>query len=80
VLWTVLREGVGLIVLGLAIGLPAVKFTARGLSALLYGVEPSGAGMVLTSAAILSGVAILAGLFPALRAARVNPLLALRHE
>jgi ABC-type antimicrobial peptide transport system permease subunit len=46
----------------------------------LYGVTPTDAATVAAAVFSLAAVAGLAGLIPALRAARVNPVIALRYE
>jgi putative ABC transport system permease protein len=73
------RRGMRLALLGLAIGLGIAALTTRLLAAQLYGVSP----VDLTSyAAVALGVtmaALLSSLVPAQRAARVDPLVALKH-
>ncbi|MGD0365456.1 MAG: ABC transporter permease [Bryobacteraceae bacterium] len=78
--WMVLRDGLLLIALGAAIGLP-VSFAAVRLSAsLLYGIKPNDPlAFGLTVAALLASGA-LAAFIPARRAASVEPVEALRHE
>ena len=76
----ILSEGLRLVALGLAIGLAGAFALTRSLSSLLYGV---GAGDPLTFtgvAAVLALVALAACAVPALRAMRVDPMLALREE
>jgi predicted permease len=80
VLWTVLSEALVLIALGLAVGLPAVFFASRSISALLYGIEPNDPLTLAATIGILTSVAVFAALWPAWRASRVNPVTALRHE
>jgi predicted permease len=80
VLWTVLREALTLIALGLAAGVPVVIFASHSIAALLYGIEPNDPFTLLTTIGILSSVAAFAALWPAWRASRVNPVAALRHE
>jgi predicted permease len=80
VLWTVLSEALMLIALGLAVGLPAVFFASRSISALLYGIEPNDPLTLAATIGILTSVAVFAALSPAWRASRVNPVTALRHE
>ena len=80
VLRLVFLQGGRLVVLGLAGGLAGAALLSRFLAALLFGV---GAHDPLTFAAIallLAGVAALACLLPALRATRVDPIVALRNE
>ena len=76
----VMRAGFILVGIGLAVGLTAAAGTARLIQTLLFEVQPldpliySGVTVVFTS------VAMLACLFPSLRAARIDPLLALRSK
>jgi predicted permease len=80
VLWLVLRQVVVLTVGGLAIGVPAAAVAARAAGAMLYGVTPADPWSISLGAAILFVVALAAGFIPAHRAARLNPLIALRRE
>jgi predicted permease len=80
VLWTMLREALTLIGLGLAVGLPIVILLSRFISALLYGLGPNDPATLAATMLILTGVAVIAAGWPALRAARVSPLAALRHD
>ena len=80
VLWTVLREALVLIVLGLAVGLPAVIFAARSVVPMLYGVPPDDPLALAMTMLILAGVGAFAAAWPAWRASRVSPVAALRHE
>jgi predicted permease len=76
----VLRQGLAVVVLGVAIGLTAAYFLAGLLAAVLYGVEPRNAEIFAGVPVVLAIVALAAVSFPAYRASRVNPLQALRHE
>lgn len=80
VLWAILKEALVLIALGLAAGVPLVVFVSRSIAALLYGIQPNDPVTLLSTIAILAGVAVFAALWPAWRASRVNPVAALRHE
>jgi predicted lysophospholipase L1 biosynthesis ABC-type transport system permease subunit len=80
VLGLVVRQGAGLAVVGIAVGLLAAFGVGRVLGSLLYGVRPSDP-LILGGVALLLGfVALGASYLPARRAARVDPLLALRSE
>jgi ABC-type lipoprotein release transport system permease subunit len=80
VAWAVLREVVGLLLLGLVIGIPAARFLSGFAGDLLFGVKPADATTYLTAAILLAAVALAAGAIPALRATRVDPMTALRYE
>jgi len=80
VLGAVLKEVLGLIALGLAVGVPGVFFGARAVTTLLYEVPPNDPATFLGAALVLVTSGIAAGFVPAWRAARVDPVLALRHE
>jgi predicted permease len=80
VLWTVLREALALIALGLAVGVPAVIVGSRSIAALLYGIQPNDPPTLAATIVILTSVAVFAALWPAWRASRVNPVAALRQE
>ncbi len=76
----VLREAMALAALGVAIGIGAALALTRVMKALLFGVGATAPGLYAASAAILLAIAALAAVLPALRAARVQPVVALRHE
>ena len=64
----------------IALGLLGAMAVAGGLSALLFGVQPLDPATFLLTAALLAVVAVAAAAVPALRAARVDPAIALRDE
>ena len=66
--------------LGLLTGLAGAGVLGRALQAFLIGVEALDAATLLFVGALLTGVALVASLVPAHRAARVDPLAALRYE
>jgi predicted permease len=80
VLSAVLRESLTVVGLGLAAGVVAVLGAARVLVALLFGVSGTDLPTILAALAVLTAIAVLAGAAPAWRAARVDPMVALRHE
>jgi len=80
VLWLMLRQVIGITIAGLAIGIPAALASARVVRASLYGVEPTDVASIAAAAAVMIVAALTAALFPALRATRLDPLIALRQQ
>ncbi len=80
VLWLVLHETIGLALIGLAVGVPAALALGRFVIGLLYGIAPTDAATLTAAALLMTAIALLAGLLPARRAMRVDPIVALRYE
>jgi len=80
VAWLVLREIVRISAAGLGIGLVAAFGLGKLIESQLFGVKASNPLVFLTSAVLLSVVALLAGWLPARKAASVDPMVALRYE
>jgi putative ABC transport system permease protein len=80
VLSLVLRHGMRLAAFGFAGGLVAALVAGRLLSSLLHEVHPSDPAIILLTGCALAFVALAACYIPARRAARVNPIVALRHD
>jgi predicted permease len=76
----VLRQGTTLALVGLTLGLLGALVLSRVLSSLLYGVGARDPLTFVTAALLLGAVALLATYLPAGRAARVDPMKALRQE
>jgi putative ABC transport system permease protein len=76
----VLRDGLELAGLGLLLGLLAALGLARFLRSTLYEVSPFDLVSFVAVALVLVGVGLLACWLPARRAARIDPMVALRHE
>lgn len=74
VLALVLRQGMGMAVLGTAIGLIVAGWATRGLAGILVGVAPRDPATFAVIALILLGVSAVACLIPARRATRVDPV------
>ena len=80
VLWLVLREALTLVLVGLVIGLMASFAATKTTSTLLFGLKPNDPLTIALATLLLITVAALAGYLPARRAARVDPMTALRDE
>jgi predicted permease len=80
VIWLVMKEVLLLLAIGLAIGVPAALGLGRYVSSQLYGIQGHDPWVAVTTMLLLTIVSAAAGLIPARRASRINPILALRHE
>jgi putative ABC transport system permease protein len=80
VLRMVVGQGLKLTVIGVAIGIGGALALTRFLSSILYGVTPSDPLTFIAVSLILIAVALLACYIPARRAAKVDPMVALRYE
>jgi predicted permease len=76
----VLREGMALTLAGLFVGLLLGLVAARLIGSLLYGVRPVDPASIIVTVALLGAASLLASYIPARRAARVDPMVALRYE
>jgi predicted permease len=80
VLASVLRQTGTIIAIGLAAGLMAASVTSQLVERLLFGLTSRDPVTLAAAAVTLGGAALLAGFFPARRASRIDPALALRSE
>jgi predicted permease len=80
VVWLVMREVLLLVGIGLAVGVPAAIALGRFVSTQLYGIQARDPWVAGVAIILLVVVASLAGLLPARRASRIDPLVALRYE
>jgi ABC-type antimicrobial peptide transport system permease subunit len=69
-----------LAIAGVLLGLPAALGAGRFIESLLFGLPPVDPATFTAAAAVLIGVAVLAGYMPARRAMRIDPVVALRDE
>jgi predicted lysophospholipase L1 biosynthesis ABC-type transport system permease subunit len=84
VVWTVMREGLLLVLAGVAIGVPAAIATGQlassQISSLLFGLRSTDPLTMAAAAGLLILVAAAASYFPARRASRIDPMAALRND
>jgi predicted permease len=80
VLRGIMGEGLQLTFLGLAAGLTGALVVTRLMETLLFGVRPSDPATLAAVAALVTALSVAASLVPAVRATRVDPMVALRDE
>jgi predicted permease len=80
ILWIVLREVLILWGIGTMIALPVAFGLGQYVSSQLYGIQPHDLGVVALAVVVLGIVAIIAASIPARRAAKIDPMEALRYE
>jgi hypothetical protein len=78
--WMVVREALALLALGVAVGLPCALAATRYVAAMLYQLAPNDVSNIAATVVAMTAVSALAALIPALRAARVDPMVALRCD
>ncbi len=80
VIWLVMKEVLLLLSIGLAVGVPVAMALGRFVSAQLYGIAAGDPSTAVATIILLTVVSAAAGLIPAHRASRIDPILALRYE
>jgi ABC-type antimicrobial peptide transport system permease subunit len=80
IVWSVMREVLLLLAIGLGLGLPAAIGLGRLVSSQLYGIQAHDPWIAIATMLLLTLVSAAAGLIPAHRASRIDPILALRYE
>ena len=78
--WMVLREVLALAAVGIALSVPAALAASKLLDSFLFGMKANDPRALAAAVAVLLGAALLAGYLPARKAARVDPMAALRNE
>ena len=78
--WQVMREIAVLVLAGIAVGVPVTLAGSRLVGDMLYGIAATDPLSIVAAALVLTGAGLLAGYLPARRAARLDPLTALRYE
>jgi putative ABC transport system permease protein len=80
VLTLIMKRGMGVVLVGIAVGIPASLALGRAMSGLLYQIRPADLETIFLVTLLLGFVAFLACWVPARRASRVHPMTALRAE
>jgi putative ABC transport system permease protein len=80
VLSLIIRQAMWLVVIGEGIGVIAALVLTHAAGTLLYGVSPGDPWIAAAAMAVLTLVAFIAAYVPARRAAKVDPMVALRYE
>jgi predicted permease len=80
VVWMILRESLGATAFGLVAGLPAALALSRYAESVLFGIGARDGVLIAATVGILATITALSGFLPANRAARIDPIRALRHE
>jgi ABC-type antimicrobial peptide transport system permease subunit len=80
VLRMVLRQVLGPVALGLAVGVSLALATGSVLRSMLFGISPQDPATIIGACLVLITLALLAAYLPARRASNIDPLIALRYE
>ena len=80
VIWLVMKEVLLLLAIGLAVGIPTAIGLGRFVASQLYGIQERDPWTAISTVAVIAVVSAAAGMIPAHRASRIDPILALRYE
>jgi ABC-type antimicrobial peptide transport system permease subunit len=78
--WGLIREAQWLVLCGVLLGVPVALLGGHLASALFFGISPFDVPTLLITALMLAGVALVCAVIPAMRASRVDPIVALRQD
>ncbi len=76
----ILKGGIRLVLIGIALGVPAAWLSSRWVASMLFGLTPTDPSTLAGAILILAAAAQFAAYIPARRASRLDPLTALRHD
>lgn len=76
----VVKRAFVLVVLGIALGVPAALAASRWVQSMLFGLKPTDPTTIVEAVLLLTAAALVAAYLPARRAAKIDPMVALRHE
>jgi ABC-type antimicrobial peptide transport system permease subunit len=80
VLTLVMREAMLLVTIGIIAGIPLAMLCTRVINSMLFGLQNTDPLALVIVVVVLAAVGAVAGLIPARRATRVDPMVALRYE
>ena len=80
VAWPILRQAVLLAVIGVVVAMPVILALSRAMRSVVYGIKPHDPVTMIGAAVLMISVAALAAWIPARRAAKIDPMEALRYE
>ncbi|MGH9320747.1 MAG: FtsX-like permease family protein [Vicinamibacteria bacterium] len=80
ILGLTLKDGLRILGLGLALGLAGSFYLSRSLASVLFQVPPYDPWTIFSVSVVLAGAVLLSSVLPARRAARMDPMKALRYE
>ena len=75
-----MQDALWLVLCGILLGLPIVFLGANLAATLIFGISPHDWATVVAATVVLGGVGTLCSLHPAVRASRIDPMVALRQE
>ncbi len=78
--WLIVKQSLVLVGLGLALGIPAALMGTRLVESMLFGLTPRDPVTIAGAVAVMIAASLAAAYVPAVRASRVDPIVALRSE